>query len=518
MVQAFQRVLVLAEEGAGQAEDADVLAALPPVFSSEPAGRQHRIRRTWLDTFDWRLYRAGLTLQHITGSGPGQLVLTGPGGEIDCQQAGRISWPALAACLPTGPVQDRLASLAGVRALLPAARAVSTVRDFRVLNADTKTIAWIRVDRPSVTYPAPADVPAELTVTSVRGYQGQTERIAQLLATVPGVNSHAPKALETALAAAGQRPGDYSSKINFALKPGMPARAAMKSVLLRLLDTLEANVSGTIRDTDTEFLHDLRVAVRRTRSALKLTGDVLPAGVRDRFGPEFKWLGDLTTPSRDLDVYTLNYDAMAAGLLAATPAELEPFRTHLVSQRAKEHRALVRGLRSARFTALTSEWRRTLSKLRPARGLSAGDLAAGRIDRARRKVLHRGHAITAQSPPEDLHNLRKRCKELRYLLEFFASLYEPRAYQSAVKELKGLQDCLGEFQDGQVQEHEIRFFAGQMLAGREAPVTAILAMGELAGQVAAGQRRAREQFAGRFSEFASPEGDRRFHALTGVTL
>ena len=102
----------------------------------------------------------------------------------------------------------------------------------------------------------------------------------------------------------------------------MPAAAALATVLTALLDTLEANVNGTVRDIDTEFLHDLRIAVRRTRSALKLAGDVLPGGLAGRFRPEFKWLGDLTTPTRDLDVYLLGYPSMAAGLVAATAGEL----------------------------------------------------------------------------------------------------------------------------------------------------------------------------------------------------
>ena len=141
----------------------------------------------------------------------------------------------------------------------------------------------------------------------------------------------------------------------------MPARCALEEVLLRLLDTLEANVPGTIRDIDTEFLHDLRVAVRRTRSAVKLCGDVLPAGVPEAFGGEFKWLGDVTTPIRDLDVYLLGYDEMAAGLLAATPAELEPFHDHLARRRKIEQRELVRALRSRRFLDLTKAWRKELA-------------------------------------------------------------------------------------------------------------------------------------------------------------
>jgi CHAD domain-containing protein len=115
--------------------------------------------------------------------------------------------------------------------------------------------------------------------------------------------------------------------------------------------------------------------------------------------------------------------------------------------------------------------------------------------------------------------LRKRCKELRYLLEIFASLFDPQAYQRALKDLKGLQDCLGEFQDRQVQQEEIREFAAQMLADRTlsanpVPATALLAMGELAGGIGRAQLQARAEFAERFGEFASPASEGRFQDLT----
>ncbi|HEY9244434.1 MAG TPA: CHAD domain-containing protein, partial [Streptosporangiaceae bacterium] len=335
------------------------------------------------------------------------------------------------------------------------------------------------------------------------------------LAAAAGQHGTAGRPLDAALAAAGRHAEDYSNKLAIELATDMPGRLALRSILLDLLDTIQANVPGTLRDIDTEFLHDLRVAVRRTRSALKLAGDVLPAGLAAQFGPEFKWLGDLTTPTRDLDVYLLGYQDSADGLVSAKPAELAPFHDHLVGQRGVEYRRLARGLRSARFTRLLSDWRAALTSLVPARtGPDALDLAAARLRRAHQKVLRQGLVITPDSPAERLHDLRKRCKELRYLLEFFASLYEPRAHQRAVKDLKGLQDCLGEFQDRQVQQQELREFASQMMADRDTPVTALLAMGELAGQLGLRQHRARDEFAGRFHEFASPASERRFRALT----
>ena len=401
---------------------------------------------------------------------------------------------------------------------MPTARASATVWQMRVLNADEKTVAWLTVTDMSLAGPGgktATDLPPRLSLTAVRGYQVQTDRIARCLTAAAGVTPAAASPLDDVLAAAGRHPGDYSSKIDVKLTADMPARCAMEEVLLRLLDTLEANVPGTIRDIDTEFLHDLRVAVRRTRSAVKLCGDVLAAGVPEAFSGEFKWLGDVTTPIRDLDVYLLGYDEMAAGLLAATPAELAPF--HRPSRPAPRDRAAGTGAGAALpplHCSLTKAWRKELAAPAPRRGITAAALAADRIGRAHRKVLKRGSAITPDSPPESLHDLRKRCKELRYLLEFFASLYDPAIHQQAVRDLKGLQDCLGEYQDCQVQQHEIRMFAAQMMTERDVPATALLAMGELASKIARRERRARREFADRFADFASAASQHRFRALT----
>jgi CHAD domain-containing protein len=518
VVQAFSYEFVLAGQDEDQPAVNGVLDAITPRFSWVPGGKPRTVRRTWLDTFDWRLHRAGLTLELTTGAGPGELTLTGPDGERILARPGRLTWPARADSLPDGPLRARLQPVTGVRALLPAARGASVILSPRVLNADAKTVAWVTLDKLSVSYPAPADLPSRLSVTAVRGYQAQAERLAQILAGAPGVEPKGLSPLDAALAAAGRRAGDYSSQVDVHLTRGMAARAAVAAVLLHLLGTLEANVAGIIRDLDTEFLHDLRVSVRRTRSVLKLVGDALPAELVKAFLPEFKWLGDLTTPTRDLDVYLLKYPGIAAGLVAATPAELRPFHAHLIRSRSAARRRLVRGLRSQRFARLAREWRAALEGLPAApRGQAAADLAARSIRRAYRRVLRQGRAIDASSPAENLHDLRKRCKELRYLLESFASLHDPATHERAVKGLKGLQDCLGEFQDCEVQQHEIRMFAAQMMSDSEVPATALLAMGELAGQVALRERDARGKFAGRFREFASAGSELRFRALTMVT-
>jgi CHAD domain-containing protein len=515
-LQGARRQFVVGEDGP---EPDEVLTRPGSAFSVGAAPRPATLRRLWLDTFDWRLYRSGLTLEQVSGRGSTQIVLAGRDGEILAEADRRLAWPATLDALPQGPLRDHLGSVVGVRALLPVARAVSAVCERRVLNSDDKTIAWLTVDRMSVTFPAAGSLPPRLAVTPLRGYQTQARRLADLLAAAPGVAAGGPSALEASLAVAGRRPGDYSSKIDVRLTPRMPAAAAVAAVLTSLMDTLEANVDGTIRDLDTEFLHDLRVAVRRSRSALKLAGDVLPGELTRRFRPEFKWLSDLTTPTRDLDVYLLEYPGMAASLVAATADELEPFHEHLQRSRAQARARLARGLRSARFSGFTREWRQALAgvgrdtRARPA----VARLAADRIARAHRRVIRDGTAIGPATPAESLHELRKRCKELRYLLEIFATLYDQGEHWRVVRDLKALQDCLGEFQDTHVQHCELRAFAAEMSAQRAAP-TALLAMGELAAGLVIRQREARAEFAARFRDFASPASQARLAALTGAPV
>ena len=88
-------------------------------------------RRTWLDTFDWRLYRAGLTLEQVTARGRVELTLTGRDGEVLASERlpadGRVSWPSLLTALPPGPLRELLEPVAGIRALSPVARAASRV-------------------------------------------------------------------------------------------------------------------------------------------------------------------------------------------------------------------------------------------------------------------------------------------------------------------------------------------------------------------------------------------------------
>jgi CHAD domain-containing protein len=510
------------------------LAALSQAFTVTPeAGEPGARRRTWLDTFDWRLYRAGLMLQFEQARRGGRLLISRADGTPQAEQP-VTGWssrrPALD--LPPGPVRDRIMVLISPRALLPIVRATSTVSVMRLLNADGKTVARLVAEHITVTAVAAgptaagpisagttAELPLRLAVGTVRGYPAQARKAASLLAAVTGVSHSSQSVFTAALTALGRHPADYTSGVDAEITATMPGSIAVARLLLRLLDTLEQNVDGVLRDIDTEFLHDLRVAVRRTRSAIKLLGEVLPADLAKHYAAEFKWLGDLTTPTRDLDVHLLGFGPMTEQLVAASPADLEPFRAFLVRRRAREFRRLATALRGPRFRAITDDWRKVLLEIRDAaprrrrREPTAAELALRTTERAFGRIVTQGNAITQDSPPESLHDLRKRAKELRYLLEFFASLHDPVAYRKVVGDLKSLQDCLGDFQDSQVQREEIHALADAMLAERAAPAATLLAMGEIAAKLTLSQAEARADFARRFARLAGPAGRERIRVL-----
>jgi CHAD domain-containing protein len=485
--------LAFSKEGAVEVEV--VAAALQPRFVVA-VGPEQTVSRTWLDTFDWRLHSAGISLEYVDG---GPLILQLPdGSRLQAPLAG-LKWPAQVHDLPAGLLRDSLAPIIAPRALVPVVTVHCAAQESRVLNADDKTVARLLTE--SVD-----DGTSQLRIQPLRGYDAAGDRIASLLARVDGLTAVTTTPYDLALIHASRSPVNGDGGMP-RLRAETPAAVAVAEMLAGFAAAIEENVPGTIASIDTEFLHDLRVAVRRTRSIIKLAGDVLPENLAERFQPEFKWLGDLTTPVRDLDVYLLELDTMAARLTSADPHDLDPFRSFLVRHRAAERRRLLRGLRSRRFEQLMADWRGVLAEVTADAegGPTVAMLARQRITRAYQNAVRRGKRITEESPSDDVHALRKRCKELRYLLEVFRPVCDKTAHRRLVKELKSLQDTLGDFQDGEVQREAVREFAAAMMEQGAAPSETVLAMGEMAAQLDAHQLNARAALAGRLQPFLADE-------------
>ena len=145
--------------------------------------------------------------------------------------------------------------------------------------------------------------------------------------------------------------------------------------------------------------------------------------------------------------------------------------------------------------------------------IEATDVASDRIWRAYRRVTRHGRAIGPETPGEGLHDLRIDCKKLRYLLEFFDSLYVAEEIAPPIKELKRLQDNLGEFNDLEVQQTALRRFAHEMQRDGVDSVDCVLEMGRLVDYHGRRQQKVRRHFARCFARFDEPANRKRFRRL-----
>jgi CHAD domain-containing protein len=472
-------------------------------------GSSHTADRTFYDTFDGRLRREGVVLVHDDD----RLALLD--GETLVERAGE-AWPKapkrlFAADLAPGLLRDRLAPLADVRALMPIARVRSRERQMRVLNGDAKTVVRLAVEQPALIAPRRA-LPPRLRLEPVRGYDKALHRVRRTLENGVGLRPAPRSLVDEAVSAAGGTPGGAAPRARVTLRPEHRADEAAAAVLRRMLEIVEANLPGTLADVDTEFLHDLRVAVRRSRSVQRQLAGVFPPEPLAHFRDEFRWLQQATGPARDLDVYVLDFDDFAATVPSAHRAELEPLRGLLVTRRRNAHRRMGRALRSARAAELLSGWSDFLGRLlqapagdRPDAARRIDAVAGAQIEAVYVRMLKAGAAIGHETPAEDLHDLRKRGKELRYLLELFGGLHPGGVARRMVGSLKALQDALGRFQDRQVQAAMLRSL-GDEVAALDGGASALMTMGLLVERLEEQQAEARGEFAERFARFAADPG------------
>ncbi|MEE4273246.1 MAG: CHAD domain-containing protein [Thermoanaerobaculales bacterium] len=455
---------------------------------------------TYLDTFDWRLHNAGLVLVEERGRRR-NLVLMEAGGEP--LVVATKTTPKLPEDLPDGHIAKTVAPAMDIRALIPVGSVRTERREGRIENADGNIVTRLRLER--IEVPAAVDEDSQDAFTALSADRPETLGVLRAGDGVAELPAHD---LAAAAAARGRVPGDYTSKVVIPLDADRPACDSMRTILGELLDTLEANVPGTIADLDTEFLHDLRVACRRTRSAITQLKGVLDPEAIAAFNAEFKWLGSATGELRDLDVYLLEMPVYRSMLPASVVGDLDPLVSLIAAERTRAHRSVARALRSARFRRVVADWRACLGEIGPAPGEAAtgptASLAGDRITKAYRRILKKGSGLGENPPAAALHRLRIDAKKLRYLLEFFRSLYPKREIAARIKELKRLQDILGGFNDMEVQRNRLAGFAETLHADPSVKARVLLTMGRVAGALETRQETYRLAFHDTFVEFSGP--------------
>jgi len=479
-------------------------------------------RRTYYDTFDWRIHHDGGTLAVESSNGPRVLAWRRRDDVVRYQLHNGLV-PEFSSDLERLPSGDELARIIDVRRLLPLVEVEIERETLAVLDGREKTVARVHVERGRVSGGDGSAVvrpmAERLLVSPVLGFDDAHEDVVRYVEKTLKLPRQDGCVLTAALAAVDRCAGDYSSKLDVPLEPTMRTEAAVRSILGHLLKTMKANEDGTRRDIDSEFLHDFRVSVRRTRSCLGQLKGVFEPDDLERFRSEFEWLGTATGPTRDLDVYLLNLGAYRLDLPASLRPGLDDLESHLRRRQKHEQGAVARALASKRYAKLLRDWPKFLDRpqtdgeTRPNAGRPVRDVAAERIRAAFDRVRKRGRHLDDDTPAATVHQVRIDCKKLRYLLEFFRSLLERERATAFVNTLKRLQDHLGEFNDLDVQQCELRESATQMLADGRATTDTLLAMGCLVGRLERRQVALRRRLVPKVRSFVSDSSRKKLQEL-----
>lgn len=440
----------------------------------------YSLQITLYDSFDWRLYRADTVLfEWYSNQLQGTVLIHS--GAVYSTTSDRHDLV----------LHDQIASILQPRADLAQADLALNLQYYTLRDEQYKILA-----RCHTLTTANQGL---LFIDVLRGYQTDCADFIQSLEALPHCYTWPNCLYELAQVKAGS----YSNKPNYTILPTEPAVNAINRVLSWLVNIMQCNEAGVKQNLDSEFLHDFRVAVRRTRSLLTYYANFFPANALTRFQQDFKWLGQITGPVRDLDVYLLAIPKFEQRLPELLKNTLKPLQKLLEQQHQKAHSVLVKVLESERYRDLISAWQEMLTQI-PATSqtIPISEYGGQALWKNYRKLYKKGSAINEDSPPEALHDLRKDGKRLRYLIDTLSGAYPPETVDALLPVLKKLQSVLGDYQDCSVQIEHLSHYARQLHADPKVRLETLLALGALIAQLDQKQNQLRARFAAEFGQFA----------------
>jgi triphosphatase len=294
---------------------------------------------------------------------------------------------------------------------------------------------------------------------------------------------------ETGLYATGLSPRGETEAGSTEIVPTMTLGEVAFAVLRRQFAEMRSHEPGTRIGEDPEELHDMRVATRRMRAAMKVFEVALPERAR-WLREELRWVAGAMGDVRDLDVQIDDLESWKSETDGENLESLDKILGVLRKRRAEARGRMLEALDSARYERLEASFgemlrrgpgaERELARTngRSPEGEPATSAAPALISARYRKWRKAAKRLDESSPPEEFHELRKKGKRLRYALEFVSEVYgEP--VSALISPLKALQDDLGDHQDAVVAAGTLREL-GTGTNGPRTPRAAAFTMGVLA--------------------------------------
>jgi CHAD domain-containing protein len=240
------------------------------------------------------------------------------------------------------------------------------------------------------------------------------------------------------------------------LSPRQTINDAFASILRHNFDDMLQWIPVAYSREDIEGVHQVRVALRRLRSAISVFRKAIPRTITDPWNDEMRWVASEFGPTRDLDVL------ITEGLEGVTGKIPLPEGEKKLRAIASQHQDAAYGrlhllIDDARYKTFVTNFDQWItvrgwfqvdmpSETRAYLGNEITFYAKKVLKKRLSVVLGAGTSLESLSDPE-LHQLRIECKKLRYATEFFSALFDNKAMSEFTAQLKEVQSLLGTLND-----------------------------------------------------------------------
>ena len=431
----------------------------------------HILRSIYFDTSDFALMKNGYALRvredgderiqtlKSSSKSAGPASDRGEWEHVLCKEAKKPDLNHLPAEL-----RKRIVELAGKGMVQP--RFVSTInRRASRLQFEHGGEVELVIDRGAIEANGRKSAVNELELELKRGTAADVYNIALKLIDIAPLRIGMRSKAERGCALANGEVPRAQRAIPLQIKRKATVEEAYATVLEHCLDQMMVNQVAALETRSPEGLHQMRVALRRLRSALLVFSPMMNGEKEDSFKRDARWLTNALGRARDYDVVLADIIDPALASPKNKAAVMKSLHSTAAEYREEAWRSALAVMRSKRTTRFilnialyleTRGWRegRTRRELNAMRE-PLTSFAALALDKRLKSVQRLARDIS-ELAVDDRHELRKRLKKLRYALSFFAGLYPRAAANSYLTRLSNLQKVFGSLNDLQTAEGILR--------------------------------------------------------------
>ena len=416
-----------------------------PLLRSSVAARTVHLAATYYDTPDLTLWRQRIALrvrregrrwvQALKGGGS---VASGVHSRMEFEAVLRNAKPDISV-LPRNGLTKVLRD-GNIASTLVPVLSTDIKRSLRLLTPAPGVLIEVAIDRGEIRSGSRCDKVCELELELKKGPVTALFDLAlQLSAVEPLELEHHSKA-ERGYALYDPQLSAPQKAAAVRLTRSMDAGEAFRHIAASTLSQIQGNARGVLDSDDPEYLHQMRVGLRRLRSALDLFHEPLGDALAEP-GAKLRAVSGGLGPARDWDVLITETLPQMTGIPGITKLAAACAPVHQDARREAKSTIKTNFYTTAMLTI--GRWLVTPQAIADASWRVPVRQAAAQILVARHaRVIKRGRQLTRQSP-EQLHRLRIAIKKLRYAVEFFNDLFQVKAMAVQRARLEKLQDILG---------------------------------------------------------------------------